>query len=105
MRPHEWFINVVSGDCGKRLFNFYGRPMVLLALDVIALMCSSNVKDVPNVRPKSFCNETCWTGLVLQKIGGCASFLTLRVKITSCACLDGSGLLIPLICLNPHKAV
>ena len=41
---------------GKRLFNFRSRPMVL---DVIAFVYSSNVKDVPNVKPKCFCDETC----------------------------------------------
>ena len=45
-----------------------------------------------NIRPRSFRNETCWTGLLLKKISGCTTFLTLRVNITSCACLDGSGL-------------
>ena len=55
-------------------------------------MCSSNVKDVFNIRSKCFCDETCWTGLVLKKISGCITFLTLWVKITSCACLERSGL-------------
>ena len=50
------------------------------------------IKDWSNIRPKCFCDETCWTGLLLEKIGGCTNFLILRVKITSCACLDGSGL-------------
>ena len=40
--------------------------MVLLTLDVIALMCSSNVKDVSNIRPKCFCHEACWTRLSLN---------------------------------------
>ena len=55
-------------------------------------MSSSNVKDVSNIRSKCFCDETCWTGLLLKKIGGCATFLTLQVEISSCACLDGPGL-------------
>ena len=42
-----------------------------VTLDVITLMCSSNVKDVSNTRPKCFCNETCWIGLLLKKSGGC----------------------------------
>ena len=63
-----------------------------VTLDVIALMCSSNVKDVSNTRPECFCNETCWIGLLLKKTGGCTTFLTLRVKIAPCACLDGSRL-------------
>ena len=49
---------VIREDCGKRLFNFRCKPMDLLTLDVIALMCSSNVKDVSNIRPKCFCDET-----------------------------------------------
>ena len=32
---------------------------VLLALNVIALMCSSDVKGVSNIRPKCFYDETC----------------------------------------------
>ena len=66
--------------------------MDLLNLDVIALMSSSNVKDVSNIRSKCFRDETCSTGLLLKKIGGCATFLTLQVKISSCSCLDGPGL-------------
>ena len=66
--------------------------MNLLSLDVIALKCSSNVKYVPNITRQCFCDETCWTGLLVKKIGGCTIFLTLRVKITSYACLDRSGL-------------
>ena len=54
-------------------------------------MYSSNVKDVFNIRPKCFCDETCWTGWLLKKNDGCTTYLILRVKITSCACLDGSG--------------
>ena len=50
---------VVKEDCGKRLLNFRSRPIVLLTLDEIALMCSSNVKDVSNIRRKCFRNETC----------------------------------------------
>ena len=45
-----------------------------------------------NKRPKRFCDETCWTGSLLKKIGGCITFFTLRVKITSCPCLERSGL-------------
>ena len=66
--------------------------MDLLTLGVIAQMWLSNVKDVSNIRPKCFCDETYWTGLLLKKNGECTTFLTLRVKITSCACLDWSGL-------------
>ena len=31
-------------------------------------------------------------GLLLKKIGRCTTFLALRVKVTSCACLGRSGL-------------
>ena len=55
-------------------------------------MCLSNVKDVSNIIPKCFSDETRWTGLLLKKIGECTTFFTLRGKITSCACLDWSGL-------------
>ena len=55
---------------GKRLFNNHSRPVELLILHVIALMCSSNVKDVSNIRPKCFSDETCWTGLLLTKYVG-----------------------------------
>ena len=48
---NDWWI-VIRKDRGKRLFNFHSRPMDLLTLDVIALMCSSNVKDVSNIKPK-----------------------------------------------------
>ena len=44
-----------------------------------------------NIKPKCFCDETCWTSLSLKKSGGCANLLTLQVKITSCACLERSG--------------
>ena len=64
---------------------------IYLTLDTIALMCSSNVKDVSNIRPTCF-YEIYWTGLLLKNIGGCTTFLILRVKRTSCACLDKSGL-------------
>ena len=49
---------VVKEDRGKQLFNLRSRLTVLLTLDVIALMCSSNVEDVPNIRTKCFCDET-----------------------------------------------
>ena len=39
-----------------------------------------------------FCDETSWTNFLWKKTGGCIMFLILRVKITSCACLDGLGL-------------
>ena len=65
-----------------RSFNFRSRPMDLLTSDVIALMCSSNVKDLSNIRPKCLRDETCWTDLLLKKIGGCTTYLTLRMKIT-----------------------
>ena len=57
-------------------------------------MSSSNVKNVSDLRPKCFCDETCWTGLPLEKIGRGTTFLLLRVKISSCGYpwLDGSGL-------------
>ena len=42
----------------------------LLTLDAIILMCPSNVKDVSNTSPKYSCDEICWTGLFLKKIGG-----------------------------------
>ena len=42
-----------------RSFNFRSRPMDLLTSDVIALMCSSNVKDLSNIRPKCLRDETC----------------------------------------------
>ena len=48
--------------------------MDLLTLDIIALMCSSSVKDVSNIRPKCFWDETCWTGLLLKKTGGYRTF-------------------------------
>ena len=47
---------------------------------------------MPNIRPKCFCDENCWTGLLFKKNGVSTTFLTLRVKITFCACLDWSGL-------------
>ena len=110
MRSHEWFINLVRGDHDKRSFNFCSRPMVLLTWNVNGLMCSSNVKDVSNIKRKCFCDETCWTGLLLKRIDECTTFLTLRVKITSCVCLDGSGSKlifheepVHFFCLNPHK--
>ena len=33
--------------------------MILLNLDVIALMCSPNVKDASNRRPFFFCDKNC----------------------------------------------
>ena len=75
-------------------------------------MCLSNIKDVYNVKPKCFCDETCWTGLLLRKIGGYTTFLTLRLKIIFYPCLDGqawnsfsTGKTIPLFYLNPHRFV
>ena len=59
---------------------------------MIALIFSSIVKVVSNTRPKCFCHETCWTAILLKKIGGCTTFFTLQVKITFYACLDVSGL-------------
>ena len=55
-------------------------------------MCSSNVKHVSNIRLKCFCDATYGTGLLSEKIDGYTTFLNLRVKITSCACLNGSEL-------------
>ena len=74
------------------MLNFRTRIMILLTLDAIVLMCSLKVKYVSNIRPECFCDETCWTCFLLRKIGGCTTFLTLRVKINSCACLVGSRL-------------
>ena len=53
MRSHE------REGRGKQLINFHSRPIDLLTLDVIAQMCPSNVKNVPNIIPKCFCDETC----------------------------------------------
>ena len=64
MRSHE------REDRGKQLINFHSRPIDLLTLDVIPLidlltldvipqMCPSNVKNVPNIIPKCFCDEPC----------------------------------------------
>ena len=58
MTPQNDLKNVVREDLGKRLFNFGSIPMVLLTLNVIAMMCPSNVKDVSNIRTKCFCDET-----------------------------------------------
>ena len=49
-------------DHGKWLFNFRNRTMVLLNWDITILVCSSNVKDVTNIRPRCSVDETCWTG-------------------------------------------
>ena len=49
---------MIREDRGKSLFNFCSRPMVLLILDVIALMCLSNVNCASNLRPEYFCDET-----------------------------------------------
>ena len=46
MRPHEI---VVKKDRGKQSFNFGSRRVVLETLDVIALMCSPNVKDASSI--------------------------------------------------------
>ena len=54
--------------------------MVLLTLDLIALVCSSNVKNISNIKPKCFCDDTCSTGSVLKKTGGYTTLSTLRVK-------------------------
>ena len=91
MRPHEWFRNCRKRDPGKRLFNFRSRSMDS-TLNVIALMRSSNVKDASDIKPKYFCDETCWTGLLSKKTGGFTTFLTLQIKVTSYACLNRSGL-------------
>ena len=76
------------------------RPIVLLTLDLIALICDEN------------CDETCWIGLLLKNIGGCTTVLTLQVKIISCACLDGSVLKLifyrkahSLFCVNPQSSL
>ena len=56
-------------------------------------MCSSNVTDVPNLRPKFFIDETCLNDLLLKNVSRCTNFLTLQVKITSYVCWDGSKLI------------
>ena len=55
-------------------------------------MCSSNVTDVPNLRPEFFFDETCLTDLLLEKVGRCTTFLTWRLKITFYVSLDGARL-------------
>ena len=54
--------------------------MDLLTSDVIVLMCSSKVKDVSNIRPKFFCEETCWIGLLLKKIVDVNKDVSINVK-------------------------
>ena len=82
----------------------------LLALDVIALMCSSNVNYMSNINDQSVfvmkLVETWW-----EETGGRIMFLVLRMK-TTCACLDGLRLKLVFqwkpdcfFCLSPHKII
>ena len=49
---------VRSAGLGKIFCNFRNNPMVLLILFDTFVKCSSNVKLLPNVNPKCFCNDT-----------------------------------------------
>ena len=68
------------------------RPIVLLTLFRTLLRCSSKVNLTSNVTPRCFWEEVCKTLLLLKTKDGCGSFFILRLKITSWACLLGSGL-------------
>ena len=66
--------------------------MSLLALFIFSLIWYLNVSCSWRCIPKCFWDDICWTVELLNKRGGCYSLFIFREKISSWACLDGSGL-------------
>ena len=86
------FCIVTSAGLGKIFCNFRSNPMVLLILFDTFVKCSSNVNLLSNVNPKCFCDDAWETLLLLKRKGGWQTFFSFLEKITSWACLLGSGL-------------
>ena len=83
---------VINVDLDNKFWGLRKRPIVLLTLFRTLLRCSSNVNLTSNVTPRCFWEEVCKTLLLLKTKDGCGSFFILWLKITSWACLLGSGL-------------
>ena len=66
--------------------------MSLLALFIFSLIWYLNVSCSWRCIPKCFWDDICWTVELLNKRGGCYNLFIFREKISSWACLDGSGL-------------
>ena len=67
--------------------------MVLLFFWKIVFKCSLKFNLLFKYIPKSFWREVCWTTFWLKNKGGWFIVCTSREKISSCACLVGSGLM------------
>ena len=83
---------VRGAGLGKIFCNFYNNPVVLLILFDTFVKCLSNVNLLSNVNPKCFCNDAWETLLLKHKARMLQTFFSFVEKITSWACLLGSGL-------------
>ena len=66
--------------------------MPLLALFIVWIILCLNVCSSSRYIPKCFWDDVCLTVELLNKRGGWYTLFTFSEKITSWACLDGSGL-------------
>ena len=81
-----------SAGLGKIFCNFRNNSMVLLISFDTFVKCLSNVNLLSKVNPKCFCNYAWETILLLKRIRGGQTFFSFLEKITSWACMLGSGL-------------
>ena len=83
---------VRSAGLGGIFCNFCNNHVVLLILFDTLVKCLSNVNLLSNVNPKWFCDDAWETLLLLKCIVGWQIIFSFLEKITSWACLLGSGL-------------
>ena len=77
-------------DLGSRLCNFWRSPRVLLIFKDTIFRCSSNINLELSITPRCFWDNDWETLVLLNTNGGGYISFTLRLKMTSWACLVGS---------------
>ena len=88
----EKICRVIKDGFGKKFLSFRISPMVLFTLLNIVFRSSSKLSWLSKIKPRCFWKAVCLTFALLKLSGVWNGFLILREKITSCACLVGSGL-------------
>ena len=91
MRPYKWFVNN-NDRLGKIFWSLQGRPIVLFTLLCTIVRCKLKSNLVSNTIPRCFWEEDDLNKFWLKSNGGWLILLIFLQRITSWACLLGSGL-------------
>ena len=83
---------VINACLGKVLCNLRRRPIVLFVWLWTLIKCSLKLRLASRITPRCFWYVLWLTVLLLKVRGGWFNFLVFLLKITSWACLLGSGL-------------